>query len=141
MLASHACAPTPGEVTVMGIRKATLLAACWCACLVPVLAEDKPKPKAPEPTVPEIFTLMGQFVRVAYNQEGYVTLGYRTANASVGEEWMLLDVGLTVREGVDAYVLKRDAIFLGTPDGTTLPLATQQEYGAVDLRGLQTMAT
>src|SRR6187549_991476 len=53
-------------------------------------------PKMPEPTVPEIFTGEGQFVRMAYNNEGYVTLGYRVAQESVGEEWMLLDVGFTV---------------------------------------------
>ena len=46
--------------------------------------------KKPEPTVPEIFTLTGEFVRIAYNNEGYVTLGYRVANDSVAEDWMLL---------------------------------------------------
>ena len=42
--------------------------------------------KAPEPGVPEIFTIAGEFVRIAYNNEGYVSLGYRLANGSVGEE-------------------------------------------------------
>ena len=36
--------------------------------------------KKPEPGVPEVFTLEGQFVRIAYNNEGYVSLGYRMAN-------------------------------------------------------------
>ena len=31
--------------------------------------------KKPEPTVPEAFTLQGEFVRMAYNNEGFVTLG------------------------------------------------------------------
>ena len=83
---------------------------------------------------------MGQFVRVAYNNEGYVTLGYRTANASVGNEWMLLEVGLTVRDGAETEVLKRDAFSLETPDKTTIPLATQQEYRTGELRGMQTLA-
>jgi hypothetical protein len=122
--------------------KVLVLAALLFSSILPLLAQDtpKPKPKAPEPTVPEIFTLMGQFVRVAYNNEGYVTLGYRTANASVGNEWMLLDIGLTVRDGADTEVLKRDAFSLQTPDGTTLPLATQQEYRTGELRGMQTLA-
>jgi hypothetical protein len=79
-------------------------------------------------------------VRVAYNNEGFVTLGYRVANSSVGQEWMLLEVGFTVRKGTKNYVLKRDAISLQTPDGTAIPMATQKEYNSDDLRGLQTMA-
>lgn len=121
--------------------KALAIAVLLCAPVL-LFAQDKPKSKvkAPQPTVPQVFTLMGQFVRVAYNNEGFVTLGYRTANSSVGTEWMLLDVGLTVREGASAVVLKRDAFSLQTPDGKTLPLATQTEYSTADLRGVQTMA-
>jgi hypothetical protein len=120
--------------------KGLALSALLSSLILPVAAQDKPKPKAPEPTVPEVFTLMGQFVRVAYNNEGYVTLGYRTAQASVGNEWMLLEVGLTVRDGADTEVLKRDAFSVQTPDGATQPLATQQQYGTGELRGLQLLA-
>jgi len=117
-----------------------LVVASFCSPGMPALAQEKPKPMSPEPTVPEIFTLMGQYVRVAYNNEGFVTLGYRTANASVGQEWMLLDIGATVRESVGTFILKRDAVSLETPDGKTLPLPTVPEYRAADLRGIQTMA-
>ena len=89
-----------------------------------------PGVKAPEPTVPEVYTLMGQYVRVAYNNEGYVILGYRVANGSVGNEWMLLDSGMTVRRGTPHYNLTREAISIKTPDGKTIPLATQKEYAA-----------
>ena len=128
--------------TCRSSMKALVLGALLCSSILPLFAQDtpKPKPKAPEPTVPEVFTLMGQYVRVAYNNEGYVTLGYRTANASVGNEWMLLEIGLTVRSGVDSLVLKRDAFSLETPDGKTIPMATQQEYRTGELRGMQTMA-
>ena len=81
----------------------------------------------PQPTVPEVFTLMGQYVRVAYNNRGFVTLGYRVAQQAVGEEWALLEVGLTVRSG-DSYTLKREHLSIKTPDGTTIPLATQKQY-------------
>ena len=47
----------------------------------------------PQPGVPQIMNLEGRYVRVAYNNEGYVILGYRVVNRSVGEPWMLLDVG------------------------------------------------
>jgi hypothetical protein len=123
------------------VLHAAAAAALLCSNVLPLYAQTKPKVKAPQPTVPQVFTLMGQFVRVAYNNEGFVTLGYRTAQASIGTEWMLLDVGLTVREGNKPVVLKRDALWLQTPDGKTLPLATQTEYAATDLRGVQTMAS
>jgi hypothetical protein len=93
-------------------------------------------PVAPQPTVPEIFTLMGQFVRVAYNSEGFVTVGYRAAQQSVGDKWILLQVGLTVRKPTKDYVLKREHLSIKTPDGTQIGLATQEEYGKADLRAL-----
>jgi len=84
--------------------------------------------KKPEPTVPEIFTLTGQFVRVAYNNEGYVTLGYRVANDSVAEDWMLLEVGVTLRAPTKAQKMTRDSLSLMLPDGSTIGLATQKEF-------------
>ena len=96
--------------------------------------------QAPQPGVPEIFTIQGEFVRVAYNNEGYVSLGYRTANQSAGEEWMLLEVGITVRKGVEHYLLKRGAVSLETPDGKTIPLASIKEYQSAGLMGLERRA-
>jgi hypothetical protein len=90
----------------------------------------------PKPTVPEVFTLEGQFVRVAYNNEGYAVLGYRYAQQEAGEEWMLLDVGLTVRPGVKDYTVRRPNFTLKTPDGKVIPLPTQAEFMKVDLRAL-----
>ena len=84
--------------------------------------------KKPEPTVPEIFTLTGEFVRVAYNNEGYVTLGYRIANDSVAEDWMLLEIGVTMRAPTKAQKMTRDSLSLLLPDGSTIGLATQKEF-------------
>ncbi len=84
---------------------------------------------APQPTVPEIFTLEGEFVRVAYNNEGFVSVGYRLANDSVGQDWMYLVAGFTVVRPTKDYRLVREAISLRTPDGKTVALATQKEYG------------
>jgi hypothetical protein len=85
-------------------------------------------------------TLQGRYIRVAYNNEGYAIVGYRTANQSVGEEWMLLDVGLTLRDGVPSYTLKREALSLETPDGKTIPLPTNVEYRKADLSAMQNRA-
>lgn len=95
----------------------------------------------PQPTVPEVFTLMGQYVRIAYNNEGFATLGYRVAQESVGEEWALLEVGLTMRSGQKNFTLKREHLSIKTPDGGTIALATQQEFAAAGyLKGLNKMA-
>ena len=102
--------------------------------------EQKPKVKIPEPGVPQIMTMEGRFVRAAYNNEGYVILGYQLANDSVGEEWMLLEVGMTVMKNVPDYALKREAVSLMTPDGATLPLPSLMEYREAPLGGLKNQA-
>jgi hypothetical protein len=85
-------------------------------------AQEKPVVQIPQAGVPQIMTLEGKFVRVAYNAEGYVIIGYQATNRSVGEEWMLLEVGMTVLGKAPEYRLTRDALSLETPDGKTLPL-------------------
>jgi len=106
--------------------RVVVLVALVVFCAGAVSAQDI---KKPEPTVPEIFTLTGQFVRVAYNNEGYVTLGYRVANDSVAEDWMLLEVGVTMRAPTKAQTMTRDSLSLMLPDGSTIGLATQKEFG------------
>jgi hypothetical protein len=120
--------------------KRTISIACLsllalAACLAPAVAVAQAPTsisdvKVPVAPVPQAFSLQGEFVRVAYNNEGFVTLGYRVANDSVGDEWMLLDVGITVRAGVKSYDLTRGALSLKTPDGKLVPLATQKEYAS-----------
>jgi hypothetical protein len=114
------------------LRRLVPLAGAAAASLAlaasPALAQLPPGVTAPKPTVPEIFTLMGQYVRVAYNNAGFATLGYRGAQESVGEDWMLLEVGLTVRAPSKEVTLKREDLAIRIPDGTRIPLATQDDY-------------
>ena len=70
----------------------------------------------------------GTFIRVAENNEGWVVLGYETANGSVKEKWMLLDIGLTLQNGVKDQKITRDQVKLVTPDDQVISLATQEEY-------------
>jgi hypothetical protein len=126
-------------------RPASIALACLALTLAlgaaAAPAQDTPQVVAPKPTVPEIFTLMGQYVRVAYNNQGFVTMGYRNAQQSIGEEWVLLEVGLTMRSPAKDFTLKREHLSIKTPDGTTIPLATQKEYGEAGyLRALNTRA-
>src|SRR6476620_2052623 len=102
-----------------------------------VLAQEKPKVKIPESGVSQIMTMEGKFVRAAYNNEGYVILGYQLVNRSVGEDWMLLEVGMTVRDRVPDYTLKRDALSLDTPDCKTLPLPSITDHRAANTSALQ----
>jgi hypothetical protein len=94
----------------------------------------------PQPGVPQIMTLEGEFVRIAYNNEGYVSLGYRIANDSVGEPWILLEVGMTVRAGQPTSKLTRASFTLDTPDAKGVPLPTNEEYRNVDLRSQEMRA-
>ena len=86
-----------------------------------------PAVQIPQPGVPQIMTLEGKFVRAAYNNEAYVILGYQIANRTVGNDWVMLDTGITLMENTPDYKLKRDAISLDTPDAH-LPLPTISEY-------------
>lgn len=110
--------------------------ACLCAPGAQVVQTQAPKVPIPQSGVPQIMTLEGTFVRAAYNNEGYVIIGYQLAQRSIGEPWMLLEVGMTLRDGVSEQVLKRDAISLETPDGKTLPMASSSEQRAANLTAL-----
>jgi hypothetical protein len=117
----------------------TGLAAAGLAALASVHASsDQQGVQIPQSGVPQIMTLEGKFVRVAYNNEGYVILGYQIANRTVGNDWVMLDVGITLMERTPDYRLKRGAVSLDTPDGA-LPLPSIEEYRANEskLQGLQ----
>jgi len=102
--------------------------------------QEKPTVQLPQPGVQEIITMEGKFVRASYNREGYVILGYQASNRSVGEEWMLLEVGMTVLEPTPDYRLTRDALSLETPDGKTIPLAPLMEQRGGKVQAIQQRA-
>ena len=109
------------------------VAATACAALIALGGgaargqQLKELPK-PQPSVPQVFTLQGQYVRLAYNNEGFATLGYRMVQQEIGREWALLTVGLSLQADVPNEKIGRDAFTVRTPDGKTIPLATQTEY-------------
>jgi hypothetical protein len=96
-----------------------------------------PTVQIPQPGVPQIMTMEAKFVRAAYNNEAYVILGYQVNNRSVGEDWMLLEVGLTVLDRTPDFRIRREAFSLELPDGKTLPLPTVSEHREGDTRALQ----
>src|SRR5262245_8171360 len=102
--------------------------------------QEKPIVQIPKPGEPEILTMEAKFVRAAYNNEAYVILGYQASNRSIGEEWMLLEVGMTVFDNTPDYTLKREAISLETPDNKTIPLATVAEQREGNPQAIQQRA-
>jgi hypothetical protein len=109
-----------------------VIAAVLMGIWTPAVTAQEPVPEAPVPTVPGNFTLQGEFARIAYNNEGWVTLGYRVANDSQGKDWLMVEVGLTVRKPTKNQKLTRDSLTLKMPDGSTVPLATQKEYNGAN---------
>jgi hypothetical protein len=130
----------------MNSRRALTLALGGVIALLPLQATsdaqsgEKPVVQIPQSGVPQNLSIEGNFVRAAYNNEGYVILGYQASNRSVGEEWMLLEVGMTVLDKAPDYRLTRDAMTLDTPDGKTIPLATVAEQRAGNPSAIQQRA-
>ena len=116
-------------MTMMHSVSRTLAALSLAAlAAVHVSGQQKPTPdQIPKPGVPQIMTLEGKFVRVAWNNEGYVILGYQIANRTIGNEWIMLDIGMTLMERVRDQKVTRQSFTLDTPDGT-LPLPSIEEY-------------
>jgi len=112
------------------------------AALPPAYAQEKPPVvvEIPKSGVPQIMTLEGKFVRVAYNNEAYVILGYQATNRSVGDEWMLLEVGAALMDGVKDYKLTRAAISLDTTDGKNVPLPSVSEFREGNPQAIQQRA-
>ncbi len=102
--------------------------------------DQKPIVQIPQPGVPQIMTMEAKFVRAAYNNEGYVILGYQATNRSVGEEWMLLEVGVTLLGKTPDFKLTPDAVSLETPDGKTLPLPSVNEQREGNPQAIQQRA-
>ncbi len=104
----------------------------------PALAQEA---SAAPPGGQQRLGIPGETIRTVSNDEGYVIVGYSVANASVGQEWMLLEVGLTTQPKVTATLTRKDFVLI-TPDGETVPLATSQEFNAAGgkLRSLNARA-
>ncbi len=118
-----------------------LIAAVIMVAGAPVAQAQLEDIQKPELDVPGVFTLQGEFVRMGYNNEGFVTLGYRIANDSVSEEWMLLEMGVTVLAKMKEYKLERADITVKLPDGSIVPLASQEEFNKANLRALDRRAS
>jgi hypothetical protein len=118
------------------------MAVCAAALSGEARSQQPPNVQIPQPGVPQITTLEANFVRVGYNNEAYVILGYQMAQRSLNEPWLMLEVGMTLMDKVPDFTLKRDAIALEIPNGTKIPLPNVEEYrkGEGDVQALQNRA-
>ncbi len=110
----------------------TVVVLAFCAPISPAASQlqDSPAWTIPEPGVSEVVRYERPFVRSAHNDEGYVVVGFRPANRSIGEEWLILDVGVTVFDSLPRFELNRAAFSLETSGGIVVPLATVSEQRA-----------
>jgi hypothetical protein len=78
---------------------------------------------------------VGRYMLMNKGPEAEFVIGYRHAQNNLGSDWLLLEVAFTSPIGQTATV-KRDLVSVRTPTGTTVPLATQKEFGEAfsDLR-------
>ena len=109
-------------------RRSGWVVAANCALLIVGLAGRAAAGEETPEKAGEKVGVEGQFVRVAETAEGWVVLAYGTANESVGQEWMLLDVGLTVLPGAKNQKIARDQIKLVTSEGKVIPLPSREEF-------------
>ena len=127
------------------VRVMVLVAAAMAAVMpwqAPAGAQSQQPPplQMPQPGVPQIMTLEGNWVRVAYNNEGYVIIGYQIPQRSVGEEWVRLEIGMSLLGNAPDFKMTREALSLETPDGKTTPLASVEDYRAANLQAMESRA-
>lgn len=72
-------------------------------------------------------TRMGDYILMQEGPELWAVLAYRFANTQLGDEWMILELAVTSPQGQTARFTRED-VFVRTPGGDRLPLATQTEF-------------
>ncbi|MCU0232750.1 MAG: hypothetical protein MUE90_01780 [Thermoanaerobaculales bacterium] len=95
-------------------------AALGLVATAPVAAQDEAESKMR-------LSFPGDYVRKVESDRAIAVLGYRTANESLGDEWMLVEIAMTTQPGLE-MTLKREGFSLKTPDGSVVPLASQKEF-------------
>jgi hypothetical protein len=128
-------------VKISRATSVALTVTCLAAVFAPTAFAEKMTVTIPSPNGGDPVVAVGEYVRRAASQDAVVVVGYRTAADSIGGDWMLLEVGVAPAPDTSP-VLKREDIRLILPDGTVVPLPTQEEFGKAypSLRGLDARA-
>ena len=71
---------------------------------------------------------LGKYILRENISNAQVVLGYKYAEQSLGNEWLILEIAATSPQGENAK-FERDKIWVRTPSGTQVPLASQKAFG------------
>ena len=71
---------------------------------------------------------LGRYILRQEGPEVDAVLGYRFATNSIGSDWLLLEVNLSSPRQRSAEIMRED-VWVRTPDGTKVPLASQKLFG------------
>ncbi len=96
-------------------------------CLVVVGAIGLVGCSSAKPTGDPGVDRVGKYLLMSKTPELEVVIGYRHAQYKIGAPWLLLEVAMTSPTGEVATV-ERSEVSVETPDGKTIPLATQKEF-------------
>lgn len=80
-----------------------------------------------KPTATPGVEQMGQFIMMQKGPELEAVLGYRFAAQHLNQDWLLLETALT-SPFADMTEVKRSNIWVETPDGKKVALATQKDF-------------
>jgi hypothetical protein len=70
---------------------------------------------------------VGEYVLTYGGPELEMVLGFRHAASELGDEWLILDTNFTAAHGGVTKV-DRSKVFVRTPAGDRIPMATQEEF-------------
>ncbi len=70
---------------------------------------------------------VGEYLVKYHEADVELVIGFRYASLNPGEEWLLLELAITSPSGRSAEI-KRGDVFVRTPDGTRIPLASQEDF-------------
>jgi len=72
-------------------------------------------------------TQVGQTMVRSVGADMEAIVGYKYADSSLGDEWLIIDLALTGLRG-ESIEVKQEKVSVMTPDGRRIPLPTQKEF-------------
>lgn len=71
---------------------------------------------------------LGKYILKQEGPEVEVVLGYKYASGTLGKDWLILEIAVTSPAKTSAKI-GRESMWVRSPDGTKIPLASQKLFG------------